>query len=349
MRVRSTPCQALPVAFAALLGSAAAQAAQPTLPACLAGEPVDIVVRIGDGAARSAWLRGGLAPALQVIDAQTAQPLWTAAAWPPASQLFGAMQAQFAGSLRPVDLDGDGVHDRLYAGDLGGRVWRFDLHHGEPAQRWATGAMLADFSAGGPLGFIAAPDVSLHAGPSAEATWLEIALGTARLGVSPVENRFYVLRDHSAFESWPQGRYDRWRPLREPDLVQLPRPGAGLSGPAPDGYFMLVGSRDILSPSITVSGRATLALAEPGSALGGRCAVTVVVSAIDLATGAQPPSVAGVDTSAPPARIALRAGESFTFQRDGNLAACLLGGIRIPSCDADLSPRRRWWRREDAD
>jgi hypothetical protein len=316
----------------------------------MAGSPVAITVRIGESAPRRAWLRGGISPPLEVVEADTLQSLWSAAAWPPASQQFALLRAQFAGSLLPIDLDGDGIHDRIYAGDLAGRLWRFDLHHGLPAQQWATGGVFADLSAGSPRGFVAAPDVSLSAAAAPDShAGFNIALGTVRLGTAPVDNRFYVLRDRFAFQHWTQAQYDRWRPLRENDLAQLPRLGATLTGPAPDGYFILVGGADILSPSLTVSGHATLALTDPGSSAGAGCSVSATVSAIDLATGAE----LGIAAThvAPPTRLTLSmtVGESFTLRREGSHAACTLGEAHIAACDVDLSPRRTWWRREDAD
>ena len=34
------------------------------------------------------------------------------------------------GEVRVVDLTGDGFADRMYAADLGGRIWRFDIFNG---------------------------------------------------------------------------------------------------------------------------------------------------------------------------------------------------------------------------
>jgi hypothetical protein len=343
-----THLTAFAVGALALIAAPLLGAAEYSLPACLAAAPVAIVVRIGKEAPRRAWLRGAALPALQVVDADSDRILWSAAALQPASQVFEALRGQFAGSLLPLDLDGDGIHDRIYAGDLAGRLWRFDLHHGLPAQQWATGGLFADF-ASATRGFVAAPDASLPShSPSLSAGWLDIALGTARVGAAPADNRFYVLRDHHAFESWDQGKYDRWRPLREADLVQLPHLGATLQEPAPNGYFIKVGGSDFLSPALTVSGRATLALAEAGAATAGHCAIAAVVSSIDLATG-NLLQITSSGTQSTRLAVSMTAGESFALHREGPVAACTLGETRIPACDVDLSARFSWWRREDAD
>jgi hypothetical protein len=341
--------KAVACALVAQCPTSAVRSAEYSLPACLAGPPVTIVVRIGaQTLPRRAWLHGGTSPPLQIIDAETSQPIWSAAAMPPASQQFAGLRAQFVNSLLPLDLDGDGTHDRLYAGDLAGRLWRFDLHPGLPAEQWATGGIFADLSLGLPRGFVAAPDVSLSVSSVSDPAWFNIALGTARLGDVAVDNRFYVMRDRFPFESWTQSQYDRWRPLREIDLAPLPRLGATLSAPAPDGYYISLGGAQVLSPTLTVSGRATLALIEPGSGVGPNCSIAAVVSSIDLNTASEQAATTQgyhpLQTS-----VSMRAGEPFTLQRAGSRVSCMVGEQPIPACDVDLSPQRTWWRREDAD
>jgi hypothetical protein len=341
----------LPAGAASLLLLAippAVRSAPAAMPACMAGPPAAIVVRIGDDPPRHAWLRGGVSPPLEVVDADSSLRLWSGAAWPPASQQFDKMRVQFAGSLLPLDLDGDGIHDRIYAGDLAGRLWRFDLNHGKPAGQWASGGVFADLSSG-TRGFVAAPDVSLHAGQPQDAMWFDIALGTVGLGPPPADNRFYVLRDRAPFQIRTQDQYDRWQPLTERDLVQLPRLGATLTQQAPDGYYIVVGGADVLGPALTVSGRATLALAQPGAHADGMCSIAAVVSAIDLATGGELQVATADDTRPHRIPVEMKIGDAFTLLRDGSHAACFLGDTRIAHCDADLSPRRLWWRREDAD
>ncbi len=46
----------------------------------------------------------------------------------------------FPGDIRVFDLTGDGYADRMYAGDMGGRVWRFDINNGQTARTWSRAA-----------------------------------------------------------------------------------------------------------------------------------------------------------------------------------------------------------------
>lgn len=45
--------------------------------------------------------------------------------------------------VRPLDLDGDGLAERFYVGDMGGQVWRFDIANGENRGDLVTGRVLA--------------------------------------------------------------------------------------------------------------------------------------------------------------------------------------------------------------
>jgi hypothetical protein len=333
-----------------------AHVAASALPACRATDAVPIQVLIGPAtAAQVALLRGGVFPPLSIELPGTGQVLWSAAAVPPAAQSFPAMHAQFAGSLLPLDLDGDGLHDRLYAGDVAGQLWRFDLHHGAAPAAWATGGVLADLSGGAARGLLAPPDVSLASPgevPAGGTPWFNIAVGTARIGTGFFDNRFYVLRDQAPFDVWSAADYARWRPLRDSDLVQVGRMGDPLAAPAPNGYFFSVGAGDVLAPSLTVSGRATLAMGTAAGAAA-NCQVAVTVAAIEIATGREhsTPATGGGNTSAP-ARLSVttRAGDPFTLKVDGRgQAVCSLGGTHVAACDVNTAPKRRWWRREDAD
>mgnify|MGYP003694156597 CR=1 FL=1 len=49
----------------------------------------------------------------------------------------------FPGDIRVFDITGDGYADRMYAGDMGGRVWRFDISNGQTATTLVTGGVFA--------------------------------------------------------------------------------------------------------------------------------------------------------------------------------------------------------------
>jgi hypothetical protein len=324
------------------------------LPSCLPARPIQMVVRIGtDSPPTLAQLRGGALPKISLEERETGRVLWTAADIEPARQQFPAMQAAFSGSFAAVDLDGDGVHDRLYAGDLAGRLWRFDLHHGATAEHWASGGIWADFSAAAGRGFVAPPDVSLPARPG-DKPWLNIAIGTARTTDNVVANRFYVLRDHNPFDTWSDEDYRRWRPLREADLLALGNFGDESSAAIDKGYYFELGTADVIAPSLTVSGRAALALST--SASNAACEVTVSVASFDINTALSPPSqntdAQNTDTKGGSTihSSAASVATGFVLASDeSGRAVCTLAGEHVAACDVDTKPVALYWRREDAD
>lgn len=322
-------------------------------PDCLRAAPVALQVRIGDAPAVSAWLEGGIETPLRVRDALTGRILWSASTRASSSQVFEAMDTAFMGSYTAVDLDSDGLHDRIYAGDMAARLWRFDLHHGAAPDGWTSGGIFADFSNPEGRSFIAAPDVSLSAPPDA-APSLTIAVGTAAPGNPAAHNRFYVLRDHAVYDSWSDQDYAAWQPVREADLQRVDTfQGGGdtpaFADPADPGWFIELGGGHVVTPSLTVSHRAVLAIAAPLPNAGGPCEVFVRIATLDLQHQRVVPVPEEGEWRLPliepvPALASLSVGAA-----QGNVAPCTLAGQRVAACDVDTRPRRTWWRRGDAD
>ena len=53
------------------------------------------------------------------------------------------MNNSIPGRITVIDTNGDGFADRMYAGDMGGRVWRFDIINGSGASTLVTGGVIA--------------------------------------------------------------------------------------------------------------------------------------------------------------------------------------------------------------
>jgi hypothetical protein len=340
------------VALLITMGSTA-HSARAGVRECLLPSRLPIVVRIGATPPMEAWLEGGSAPALRVVDAASGRVLWSAGATPPVSQEFPAMQADFLGSLIVLDLDGDGLHDRIYAGDTSGRLWRFDLHHGANTLRWASGGVFADFSSTQGRGFVAAPDVSL-ASPSGVPPWFNIALGTASLGSTAANNRFYVLRDHAPLQSWDDAQYRDWRPLHDTDLLRLlpdeEAPADATAAGLQHGYFLELGNVEVLTGSLTIAGRAVFAMAQSAPQTAGGCRVATSIATLDVTRGALGTfDLDGAQRWQLPLAQRVHAGTDFTLSATGRTATCTLDGQPIAACDVDLTPKRTWWRREDAE
>jgi type IV pilus assembly protein PilY1 len=73
------------------------------------------------------------------------------------------MEHSIVADVRVVDLSGDNFADRMYAADLGGQVWRFDISNGSVANSLVTGGVMADVgssAANSDRRFYYAPDVA---------------------------------------------------------------------------------------------------------------------------------------------------------------------------------------------
>jgi type IV pilus assembly protein PilY1 len=149
--------------------------------------------------------------ALYLVDLQSGSLLWSAG-HPGAADVptlaLPAMAHSLVAAPRVVDLGGDGLADRLYVGDLGGRLWRFDIVNGEAPAALVEGGVLASLGAAGPgpasiptdaRRFSATPDVVplVHSGTLA----LAVNLGSGHPG-RPFEtstaDAFFSIRDPAA-------------------------------------------------------------------------------------------------------------------------------------------------------
>ncbi len=132
---------------------------------------------------------------------------------------------------RPVDLNGDGSADVVYAGDLQGNLWKFDLLSSNPAD-WGvafsglrcsqcTPLFQARNAQGQPQPITAAPVV----GPEARSGGLMVAFGTGRLltdsdDTDTAVQTVYAVLDRTRYQPHPQAPQTLRVDPREP----APRP-----------------------------------------------------------------------------------------------------------------------------
>ena len=67
--------------------------------------------------------------AIYVVDIKTGARIWY---WSNAED--STMTYSIPSDIAKVDTDGDGKIDRLYVGDMGGRIWRFDIAGSDKTQ-----------------------------------------------------------------------------------------------------------------------------------------------------------------------------------------------------------------------
>jgi type IV pilus assembly protein PilY1 len=163
-----------------------------------------------------------------IVDAVSGDVLWYAGPSTDtnADLAHPSMTHGIPGDVRVFDLTGDGFADRMYAADMGGRVWRFDIHNGQARDNLVTGGVFASLG-NAHLGahpnsttrrFYSAPDVAfLSAGGK---TWLNVAIGSGYRGHPlnlDTQDRFYSLRDHLPFARLTQAQYDAATVITEAD------------------------------------------------------------------------------------------------------------------------------------
>ncbi len=169
-----------------------------------------------------------------MVDAVSGNVLWYAGPSTDASadRRLASMIHGIPGDIRIFDMTGDGFADRMYAGDMGGRVWRFDINNGQTRANLVTGGVFASLGnahltthpAATTRRFYSAPDVAFLS--QGGGTWLNIAIGSGYRGHplnTQTQDRFYSLRDHQPFARLTQAQYDAATVITEadPNLIDI--------------------------------------------------------------------------------------------------------------------------------
>jgi type IV pilus assembly protein PilY1 len=172
-----------------------------------------------------------------MVDAKTGKRLWFAGGpsdVPDAPDLAltqegRAMDNAIPARITVLDNNGDGFADRMYAGDMGGRIWRFDIVNGMDPPELVRGGVFAALGNGsGSDGtdadnrrFYNAPDVSLVRSRG-EPSYYNIAIGSGYRG-HPLDRttveRFYSLRDAAPFAAYSQDTYDSFDFMVDDDTI----------------------------------------------------------------------------------------------------------------------------------
>jgi type IV pilus assembly protein PilY1 len=130
------------------------------------------------------------------LDLASGTRLWEYVSGPGATDDRQYMRFSVAATPTAVDTDNDGYVDRVYVGDIGGQLWKFDVTATDPGS-WKGKRLFAvepvqadDSAARRPI--YAAPAVALdqHRG-----VWLFFGTGDRSLPNGPSAGRFYGLKD----------------------------------------------------------------------------------------------------------------------------------------------------------
>jgi len=167
--------------------------------------------------------------AIYMVDAFTGELLWSAGNGSNHDLNLAAMEHSIPAAIKVIDLDLDGHADRMYAADMGGRVWRFDIFNGETGADLVQGGVLASLGAAdlGPTPpvadvrrFYATPDVAQVV--SHKRVFLSVSLGSGHRE-HPLDTgtneEFYSLRDYNVFKQLTNDQYGA--PITRSDLTDI--------------------------------------------------------------------------------------------------------------------------------
>jgi type IV pilus assembly protein PilY1 len=212
---------------------------------------------------------------IYMVEAKTGTLLWSAGgpgSTPAPDLVFDTagkeMNNSIPGRITVIDTNGDGFADRLYAGDMGGRVWRFDIFNGEGRGKLVTGGILAKLGAGGVSGataadnrrFYNAPDVALVQFRGID-PYYNIAIGSGYRGHplnTVTTERFYSVRDKAPYAQLSQSDYNTITPVLDGDLVDITASPTSATVTATDKGWKLTMSKHgagekVLAESTTVN------------------------------------------------------------------------------------------------
>lgn len=195
--------------------------------------------------------------AIFIVDALTGDLLWKASPNSDANLRLPAMTSGIVGNITPVDNNGDGNIDILYAADLGGRVWRIDFFS-DGTQKGTLIADLNDSSIANNVRFFTSTDVSYMEDSNGIGRYV-IALGSgyrAHPLNEVAEDNFYVLFDYmiDEDESVLKEALSNYSSLSRTDLANYNSYSSASREQKINGfYFPLPGTGEkALSDSITV-------------------------------------------------------------------------------------------------
>ncbi|MBT8067508.1 MAG: PQQ-binding-like beta-propeller repeat protein [Gammaproteobacteria bacterium] len=211
---------------------------------------------------------------IMMIDLETGDRIWHAAT--DNSDLnLAKMTRSIPSRIRVIDLNGDGLADRMYAADLGGQIWRFDITNGAAPGDLVAGGVIARLGAEGlstptladTRRFYTTPDVSIFTDKAQNRRYIAISLGSG-YRAHPLEDyvtdRFYSLRDPDLFNPLTQSQYDSYSIIEDDDLTEVS--GAyGTSIPLNGGGWKLTlpANEKVLSDSQTFDNSVYFVTLEP--------------------------------------------------------------------------------------
>lgn len=216
--------------------------------------------------------------AVFMIDAESGNRLWSAGDNISHNLVLTGMNNSIPSNVQTLDLDSDGFADRLYVGDMGGRIWRFDIFNGETLEDLVAGGVVASLGAADMVTpttaenrrFYNAPDIAYV--PSKTSAYLNISIGSgyrAHPLNEATNDRFYAIRDYNVFNKLSQDEYDALSAGAvtdgDPSLIDVTNDLAPLIPAGARGWKLSLPGEKVLSESRTFGGTVIFSTFSPGA------------------------------------------------------------------------------------
>jgi len=226
----------------------------------------------------------GAGAGIHILDLKSGAELWRAGPDNAASLTLTGMTRAIPNTVRVIDLSGDGLADRMYASDMGGQIWRFDVVNGEAPTDLVAGGVIAQLGAEG-LGtateadtrrFFNAPDVSLVTDNRQQRRFISVSIGSgyrAHPFDLTASDRFFSVRDPDVFRQLDQNAYDNYTIIKEGDLVEVSGKTQTIITSDDNGWkFTLPYNQKILAESLTFDDQIFFVAFSPDSNAAATCA-----------------------------------------------------------------------------
>lgn len=318
--------------------------------------------------------------AIFIVDASDGSLIWSGGPDDTHDVEFTDMDYSIPSDMRALDINSDGLVDQLYVGDMGGQVWRFDIHNGDAVANLVTGGVIAELAgdtAPAEAGsdspdnrrFYYPPDIALISHKNTQFFSISIGSGwRAHPLDEDVQDRFYMIENHD-IRSAPtdaEGNVS-YTKLTHDDLynatANLVQEGADTvaersSLNSAQGWYIDLEApgEKALAPSVTFNGRVMFTTYQPNPDISettcspgqglGRAYLVNVLDATPYKNLDGDDSTDKNDRSTTLARGGIPPGFTLLFPGGGEGVIGLVGPEQ-PIEDLDLGNRKRtvYWRR----
>ncbi|HNP64319.1 MAG TPA: PilC/PilY family type IV pilus protein [Woeseiaceae bacterium] len=199
---------------------------------------------------------------ISILDLFSGDRLWRAGR-SNADLTLPAMTRSFPSAVRVIDFTGDGFADRMYAIDVGGQLFRFDIFRNRTPANTVTGGVIARFGGEGVAAagatdtrrFYTAPDVSIFTDPVLNRRFLAVGVGSG-YRAHPLDtsapDAYFSLRDADVFNKLDANAYTSYPVALEASMKEVSGQVNTVIGASDRGWkFTVPAGQMILSASAT--------------------------------------------------------------------------------------------------